>query len=103
MARYLGTLVRSFHPHIVAVQPFIGGEIVVQFDNEGRSRDGCLILVNVPEPKRSGEFWVNIYADGYSGISWRSRKEADNCLTPGRISCVAFPGPRARGWRGNEQ
>ena len=53
-------------------------------------------LINVPEPKRSGEVWVNIYPDGTSA-TWSRREYADNCSGESRIACVRVPWTKGEG------
>ena len=41
---------------------YVGASSVIShWENNGRSREGDGDLINVPEPKRSGEFWMNVY------------------------------------------
>ena len=60
-------------------------------------------LINVPEPKRNGEVWVNIYvSDGGSilSVSWVSRQDADKNAHPARIACVRVPWTEGEGLEG---
>ena len=48
-------------------------------------------LVNVPEPKRVVDFWVNVYPnnfDSYRPLSYLSKDAADQCVRENRIACV---------------
>ena len=67
------------------------------------SYDPCIHdLINIPEPKRSGEVWVNIYAiesamhfNGYT-----TEEQADYNALPKRIACVRVPWTEGEGLEG---
>ena len=51
-------------------------------------------LINTPEPKRSGEVWVNVYLNG--AVTWNSRADADKCAAS-RVACVHVPWTEGEG------
>lgn len=66
---------------------------VLEWNHEGERPfpgKSILDLINIPEPKRSGEVWVNFYPNGNSGVC-SSREYADKCAYVGRLACVRVP------------
>lgn len=61
---------------------------------------GSLDLVNIPEPKRSGEVWVNIYPGGIAHYVCGTRLEADQAAADTRIACVRVPWTEGEGLEG---
>ena len=90
-ARYLGSIESfSVEPHVFAVRHIEGFEVCVQSDDFGRSLTRAITIINVPEPKRSGEVWVNINIQGEvpGALSYDTRKLADDCAGLARIACI---------------
>ena len=60
---------------------------------------GITDIINVPEPKRSGKVWVNIYPnEGHHGHN--KREEADDHARRGRLACVRVPWTEGEGLEG---
>ena len=64
-------------------------------------------LINIPEPKLSGEVWVNFYLvtppTSPATIDWRTystREMADRCSGPNRIACIHVPWTEGEGLKG---
>ena len=60
-------------------------------DGSNRNVRGRADLVNVPEPKRVVDFWVNVYPnnfDSYRPLSYLSKDAADQCVRENRIACI---------------
>ena len=55
-------------------------------------------LTNIPELKRSGELWVNIYTN-YAN-AWTSKAEAAEWATRGRVACVRVEWTEGEGLEG---
>ena len=88
-ARYLGALIGTDYPLVFAVV-FNDREEIVCTDKDGNLRGLRNKITNIPEPKRSGEVWVNIYAiesamhfNGYT-----TREQADYNALSKRLACV---------------
>ena len=60
----------------------------------GNGQSPLLDLINAPEPKRSGEVWVNVYLNG--AVTWNSRADADKCAAS-RVACVHVPWTEGEG------
>src|SRR3990167_11012550 len=68
-ARYIGSLESlGVEPHVFAVRHIEGFEFCVRSDDFGRSIIRDITIINVPEPKRSGEARVNIYEDHHGEV-----------------------------------
>ena len=65
---------------------------VVEWKNDGRrlsSHETRMDLVNVPEPKRVVDFWVNVYPYNYTNVATHSTKEdATHWADDTRIDCI---------------
>ena len=83
-ARYLGSLESlGAEPHVFAVRHIEGFEFCVQSDDFGRSITRDITLINVPEPKRSGEVWVDVIENPLGHFYTRE------CLQPEHLGiCV---------------
>lgn len=49
--------------------------------------EGCMNLIS-PPPKKTLDFWVNVYEDGTPGSTHRTKGDADACASSGRTACV---------------
>ena len=58
-------------------------------DGSNRNVRGRADLVNVPEPKRVMDFWVNVYPDNRGDVATHSTKEdATRWADDTRIDCI---------------
>ena len=114
-ARYLGSINignTSFMPrHIFAAKALYGSETLVVVDNNGiptehNCASGGFKIVNIPEPKRSEEVWLNVFRDRatkevWTGATHNSKEEANRInYTPGsteRIACIRVPWTEGEG------
>ena len=98
-ARYLGALDSIGYRHVFAVKNPGQDEFVIRTNDIGIGLNYGCDIINIPEPKRSGEVWVNVYVGGDKSVH-DTREIADEFAKRPCISRFSRPWTEGEGLEG---
>ena len=99
-ARYLGALDSIGYRHVFAVKNPGQDEFVIRTNDIGIGLNYGCDIINIPEPKRSGEVWVDVYEDAGTITCGVRTNSSGQSQWSKRLACVRVPWTEGEGLEG---